>query len=104
MYYQFAIFGASIIVVTGMLISGRSTNKKKHLHEYYQEKIGERRMAVEDEKARAEQRREHDAKMSKTKSSKEFLANTAQWKDAEPKNAEEAKDAERLDVEQEEEE
>jgi len=54
--YNLIIFGTAVIVIGGMLYLGAGVNKKKLIHEFYQEKISEENQKQKDARAKEAQK------------------------------------------------
>ena len=58
MIFCICIFACTVCVVLAMIISGSSSNYKKLLHEFYQEKIGEKIAERAERELREKQKKE----------------------------------------------
>jgi len=64
-YFSVGAFGFSVSFITYQLISGKYANKLKRQHEFYVEKLAEKRAEEQERTTKLEQERAHEMKLKK---------------------------------------
>ena len=64
-WYSIACFIFTVLFLAGLLTSGKYANATKRKHEFYGEKIAERRAEIQAAETKAEQEKAHDEKLQR---------------------------------------
>lgn len=64
-WYSIACFFFTVLFLAGLLTSGKYANATKRKHEFYTEKIAERRAEIQAAETKAEQEKAHDEKLQR---------------------------------------
>jgi uncharacterized membrane protein len=67
MWFNVAIFLATLLFIGGLLVSGHFCNEKLRRHEFYMEKISDEEQLIKERNAREQQRKEQEEKLRNQK-------------------------------------